>query len=97
MAGSPKVVQQALQISDSRIQQMREAYQQGGADAAAQFVTPDDVDKLAIVGTPDKIADHLRRLEQQGIDQLVIFLQSTDLDENRKTLQDFIRDILPKV
>jgi alkanesulfonate monooxygenase SsuD/methylene tetrahydromethanopterin reductase-like flavin-dependent oxidoreductase (luciferase family) len=97
MAASPPAVQSAIGVEEGRIQAIRTAYAAGGAMAAGAFVSREDIDKLAIVGTPDQCAVTVRRLVQRGIRQLVILLYSQDLAENEVTLRRFASDVIPQV
>ncbi len=97
LAASPAVVQKALGMDDDRIQVMRAAYSQGGAEEAGKYVSPVDIDKLSIVGSPEKCAQTIRRLRDRGIGQLVILLYSKDLSENHALLKRLAEDVLPLV
>lgn len=97
LVASPSVVQKALGMDEERIAVMRAAYGEGGADQAAQYVQPEDVHKLSILGSPERCAETVRRLRDRGIGQLVILLYSKDLAENQVTLTRFAQEVLRRV
>lgn len=97
MAASPPAVQSAIGVDDERIQAIRAAYAAGGPMAAGALVSSEDIDKLAIVGSPDQCAVTVRRLVERKIGQLVILLYSQDLAENESTLRRFASEVIPQV
>lgn len=97
LAASPPVVQKALGMDEEQIQVMRAAYSKGGAEEAGKHVTPADIDKLSIVGSPERCAQTIRRLRDRGIGQLVILLYSKDLSENRSLLKKLAEEVFPLV
>jgi 5,10-methylenetetrahydromethanopterin reductase len=94
MAASPSVVQNALGMDDDRIADIRSAYAIGGPDEAAKHVTDEEVDKLALVGSPEKILAAMSRFRRWDIGQFVSLLYSRDLMENRETLRRFATDVM---
>jgi 5,10-methylenetetrahydromethanopterin reductase len=97
LAASPVVVQQALGMDQARIELMRNTYQEKGPQAASHYVQPEDIDKLAIVGSPEKCAETVRRLEKRGINQLVLLLYSKDLSEVQENLNRFMQEVIPLI
>ncbi len=95
LAASPEAVEQALGMDPERIHLMRETYQARGPQAAAAYIQPEDIDKLAIVGPPEKCAETVRRLQKRNIQQLVLLLYSKDLAEVQANLTRFMKEVVP--
>jgi len=95
LAASPEVVEQALELDKEQIQLLRDTYQRKGPEAASQYINAEDIEKLAIIGPPDKCAEIIKRMQKRGIDQLVLLLYSQNLHDVQLTLNRFIKEVVP--
>ncbi|MCB1749464.1 MAG: LLM class flavin-dependent oxidoreductase [Gammaproteobacteria bacterium] len=57
-----------------------------------RFVTPAAIEKGCLVGEPDAIIEHVRRLEAAGIGEIALW---PPMDCERKVLEDFARHVMP--
>lgn len=97
LAASPAVVQAALGMDAARVEVMRSAYAKGGAEEAGKYVESSDIDKLSIVGSPQRCADTIIRLKERGIDQLSILMFSKRLEDNKNLIRRLSEKVLPLV
>jgi alkanesulfonate monooxygenase SsuD/methylene tetrahydromethanopterin reductase-like flavin-dependent oxidoreductase (luciferase family) len=59
-----------------------------------RFVIPELVDRFALVGTPDQLAQRLQALETAGLDELLLL---PDLEHRDEDTEDFARHVLPRL
>ena len=57
-----------------------------------RFVTPAAIENGCLVGEPDAIIEHVRRLEASGIREIALW---PPMDCERKVLEDFARHVMP--
>jgi 5,10-methylenetetrahydromethanopterin reductase len=60
----------------------------------AQFVTPQLIKTTCLVGTPEEIIEQIQRLEQAGLQQIMIL---PSLETQYRVLEDFARKVLEKM
>ncbi len=60
--------------------------------AERRFVTPEAIKTSALIGEPEEIIEHIRRLEQGGIKELDLW---PPMDCERKVLRDFAEYVMP--
>ncbi len=57
-----------------------------------KYVSPEAIRAGSLVGTPDEIIEHVKRLEAGGIKEIALW---PPMDCERKVLADFARDVMP--
>lgn len=97
LAASPAVVQAALGMDQDRVEVMRSAYAKGGAEEAGKYVEAEDIDKLSIMGSPERCAETIKRISAQGIDQLSILMFSKKIEENTRLIRRLSEEVFPRV
>jgi alkanesulfonate monooxygenase SsuD/methylene tetrahydromethanopterin reductase-like flavin-dependent oxidoreductase (luciferase family) len=60
----------------------------------AQFVTPQLIKTTCLVGTPEEIIEQIRRLEQAGLQQIMIL---PSLETQYRVIEDFARQVMEKM
>jgi 5,10-methylenetetrahydromethanopterin reductase len=78
------------------IDAVHERFREGGAEAAREVVGPDEVDRVAIVGDPDRVAARCAALVRGGTTDIVVQVWADDA-VGRETLRRFAGEVRAKV
>lgn len=57
-----------------------------------RFITPEAIKTSALIGEPDELIEHVRRLERGGIKEVTLW---PPMDHERKILRDFAEYVMP--
>jgi alkanesulfonate monooxygenase SsuD/methylene tetrahydromethanopterin reductase-like flavin-dependent oxidoreductase (luciferase family) len=60
----------------------------------AKFVTPNLIKSTCLVGTPEEIVEQIRRLEQAGLQQIMLL---PSLETQYRVIEDFARQVMEKM
>ena len=60
----------------------------------ARFVTPQLIKTTCLVGTPEEIIEQIQRLEQAGLQQIMIL---PSLETQYRVIEDFARKVMEKM
>ncbi|MDQ7858111.1 MAG: LLM class flavin-dependent oxidoreductase [Armatimonadota bacterium] len=74
IGGAPAEVLLGIGLDAGLVRRVKDGYATGGPLAAAQHVTPDVVDRLAIVGDGPYVVDRVALLRGHGVTQVVVLL-----------------------
>lgn len=94
-ASSDHIVQR-LGIAPEVAESIRNAYKNGGQNAAAAYVTEREVDSVAIVGGAQHCLEKMQEIASEGIKAVTLLVRGTVADKER-TLKQFAVKVMPLV
>lgn len=94
-ASSEQIVQR-LGIAPEVSTNIRAAYRRGGQQAAAKYVTENEVDAVAIVGDSEHCLEKVQQIASEGVQALTLLVRGSVADKER-TLQQFAARVMPHV
>lgn len=96
IATMPPAVLEVTNIDLGEAEAIRRRYQEAGADACIPMVTLEQIQCIAMVGTPDQVVEQIQRLEQAGVARLIILLRSPEPEKNLHILRDFSEQVIAR-
>ncbi len=103
IANAPDFVLEALGIDPEAAAAIRALYRGGGPAATIPQVTPDMVDRLNLVDTPENLVTRFRALRQAGIAEFTVLMPAAGAGgshgvprfDHRKNLERFAAEVAP--
>ena len=77
---------------ESRFRQIHDGHLVYLQPEERRFITPEAIKSSALIGEPDELIEHVRRLERGGIKEIVLW---PPMDCERKVLRDFAEYVMP--
>jgi len=77
---------------NSRFRQIHDGHLVYLNPSERRFITPEAIKSSALVGEPDELIEHIKRLEAGGIRELDLW---PPMDCERKVLRDFAELVMP--
>jgi 5,10-methylenetetrahydromethanopterin reductase len=97
IGGAPAEVLETIGLEPGRIAEIKQVYAQGGPEGAAPLLTLEEIDLLAMVGTPDECALRMRTLVDAGVKQIGILLSQSTVAEQEDFLLRFAAQVIPQL
>ena len=91
----PDYLQRVEQMSlpeNARFRQIHDGHLVYLQPEERRYVTPDAIKSGSLVGSPDEIIEHIRRIEAAGIKEIALW---PPMDHERKVLKDFAEHVMP--
>jgi 5,10-methylenetetrahydromethanopterin reductase len=95
IGGAPMDVLTAIGLPADLMTRIKDVYAREGIPQAAEHVTDECIDALAIVGNAEYVSERIRRLGAAGVTQMAFLLPVGSVAEQRQRLQALAEQVLP--
>ncbi len=95
LAGAPAEVFEALNLKKDFMDTLKARYAEGGSGAAASLVPDELVHQLAVIGSPDEVAEQLNTATGLGIKHFGILVNAPTITETEQMLRKFAEHVMP--
>jgi 5,10-methylenetetrahydromethanopterin reductase len=96
IAEAPPEVVVAVGLDSATVTAIRSAYEDGGSEGAARYVTDECIDGFSLIGEPAEITDRIEALAEAGVTHFCMLLPTGNVADHEIQVERFAQAVFPR-